>query len=138
MLNIFCSFFYHCFHAYWNLKQIKRKKNKKLSFHTQIKCSQIKCKSMFLAKRSHKMTNMSYEFDDCFNPISHRICFVWLPWVGGGVHPPQFFVYTVTYTFIDSLNPRGENFSFKTLNMRATQISAANLTNTLKIQKSNT
>ena len=64
---------------------------------------------------------------------------------GGGRNPPpsmenplrsvwaQFFFYTVTYTYINSLNPRGQVSIFKTLEMRSAQSSDANLTNASKI-----
>ena len=45
-------------------------------------------------------------------------------------------LYTVTYTFIDSLNSKGKDSSFKTLEMRAAQSLATNSTNALKIRKS--
>ena len=63
----------------------------------------------------------------------------------GGITPPYgkstlkclspIFFYTVTYTYIDSLNPRGQVSIFKTLEMRSAQSSAANLTNASKIRK---
>ena len=72
------------------------------------------------------------------NPISHVIFFLKLPW-GGRLHPPYgksiskclspILFYTVTYTYIDSLNPRGQVSIFKTLEMRSAQSLAANLTN---------
>ena len=52
-----------------------------------------------------------------------------------GVSEPNSF-FTVTYTYIDSLNPRGQASSIKTLEMRAAQSSAENLTNASKLQKS--
>ena len=62
---------------------------------------------------------------------------------GGGSHPPHgkstldwlspILFYTVTYTYIDSLNPRGQVSIFKTLEMRSTQSSATNLMNASKI-----
>ena len=42
--------------------------------------------------------------------------------------------YTVIYTYIDSLNQRGQVSSFKTLKMRAAQSLATNLTNVSKIR----
>ena len=46
------------------------------------------------------------------------------------------FFYTVVYRYIESLNPRGQGPSKKSLEMRATQSSAANLTNASEIRKS--
>ena len=50
-----------------------------------------------------------------------------------GVFEPNSFS-TVTYTYIDSLNPRGQVSSFKTLKIRPAQRWAANLTNGSKIK----
>ena len=44
--------------------------------------------------------------------------------------------YAVTYTYIDSLNPKGQVSIFKILEMRSAQSSAANLMNASKIRKS--
>ena len=44
--------------------------------------------------------------------------------------------YTVTYTYIDSFNPRGQVSIFKTLEMRSAQSLAAKLMNVSKIRKS--
>ena len=65
-------------------------------------------------------------------------------WEGGleSMHPygrvleclSPILLNTVTYTYFDTLNQRGQVSSFKTLEMRYAQNSAANLTNAKKVK----
>ena len=47
-----------------------------------------------------------------------------------------WIIASLNYTYINSLNPRGQVSIFKTLEMSSVQIPVTDMTNALKIQKS--
>ena len=56
--------------------------------------------------------------------------------VDGGLSGGSSVHYTITFTYIESINPQGQVFIFKTLMLRAAQSLVANSTNASKIRKS--